>query len=95
MDSLQYLLVVTAEEAVEVSHATHKVLRFTPYDSHTPGGPSNLETLEKEVNDFYAMLEMLADRGVVINRRQELIDCKKTRVSEYMRYSQLLGVVKE
>ena len=95
MDSLQYLLVVTAEEAVEVSHATHKVLRFTPYDSHTPGGPTNLETLEKEVNDFYAMIEMLADRGIVINRRQELIDHKKTRVSEYMRYSQLLGVVKE
>ena len=48
MDELQYLLVVTAEEASEVSHATHKLIRFTPDDSHTPGGPTNRENLERK-----------------------------------------------
>ena len=94
MDSLQYLLIVAAEEATEVAHAAHKVIRFTPHDSHTPGGATNLENLEKEVNDLYAMIEMLADKGIVINRRQELIDAKKRKVSDYMQYSRLLGVVK-
>jgi AcrR family transcriptional regulator len=50
--------------------------------------------LKPVLNDLYAMIEMLADKGIVINRRQELIDAKKCKVSDYMQYSRLLGVVK-
>jgi hypothetical protein len=39
------------------------------------------------------MLEMLAERGIKIERNQNLIDMKKRRVNEYMGYSRLLGVV--
>lgn len=94
MDETQYLLTVLSEEAVEVSHAAHKVIRFTPHDSHTIGGPTNLENLEKEYNDLIAMVEMLAEKGIVIGVSRELIAKKKQRVLDYMAYSRQLGVVK-
>ena len=94
MTPAQYLLSVLMEECNEVAHATSKINRFTVHDSHTPGGPTNLETLILEWNDLIAVKEMVeAELRIKIEANQERIAAKKQRVLEYMSYSRLLGVV--
>ena len=94
MDKKQYLLLVLSEEAVEVSHSAHKVLRFTEHDSHTIGGPTNIEKLETEYNDLLATVEALKEEcGFVINADPDKIARKRQRIRDYFDYSVKLGVV--
>lgn len=95
MTPSQYIISVFIEECNEVAHAASKVNRFTPHDSHTIGGPTNLETLHSEWNDLLAMQEMLEEQGIILTRDPGRIARKKQRVLDYMNYSKQLGVVKD
>ena len=95
MKKLEYVLLVLSEEGVEVSHAAHKVLRFTKDDSHTIGGPTNYEKLVEEYNDFLGTVELLNEMGFELPVLRDRIDRKKRRIAEYMNYSRLIGVVKD
>lgn len=88
-----YLLTCLEEEAIEVAHAVSKIIRFTTHDSHTIGGPTNLEKLQHEFNDLLALVEMLEEYEIYFVRNQEMIDAKKQRTLDYMDYSRKLGVV--
>lgn len=89
----EYLMVVLGEEAIEVAHASSKVLRFTPHDSHTIGGPTNLEHLVTEFNELLAVVEMLKEEGLDLKRDEDIIARKKQRVKDYLEYSKKIGVV--
>ena len=93
MKVTQYVLLCLAEEANEVAHAVSKVLRFTPDDSAITGGPSNMETLQKEYNDFLAVAELLSSMSIPLQRDPVMVEMKKKRLLEYMDYSEKLGVV--
>jgi hypothetical protein len=88
-----YLLLCLEEEAIEIAHAISKVIRFTPHDSHTIGGPTNIMKLQHEFNDMLAIVEMLEEHGFSFVRNQKAIDAKKQRTLDYMDYSRKLGVV--
>ena len=93
MKTAEYLLLCLGEEGVEVSQAVSKILRFTPDDSASVHGPTNMERLIMEFNDMLAVVEMLEEHGVKVPRVQNLIDHKKDRLASYMRYSEMLGVI--
>ena len=109
MNIKEHITVVAAEEAVEVSEVAyelgktalrlskdfHKALRFGFGDTDPISGKTKLEMLGTELNDLYACIEMLQDRGVVIpnlgDRTQ--IDIKKHKVTHYIDVAKKLGTV--
>ena len=93
MNPKEYALTCFAEEAMEVAHAAMKVLRFTENDSHTIGGPTNLENLQKEMNELFAMMEVLDGFDIHLCADERLIKQKRDRYSDYLDYSAKLGVV--
>lgn len=93
MNRKEYLLICLMEGATEVAHAASKTLRFTPYDSHTIGGPTNLENLVKEVNELKAVIFMLEDEGIELPFDYAVTRKKIERMHDYMDYSQKLGVL--
>ncbi len=95
MTPREYALVCFAEEAMEVAHAAMKVLRFTEHDSHTIGGPTNLDNLQKETNELFAMMDILDDFDIHLFADPMIIDRKKKRFEDYRAYSEKLGVIKD
>ena len=87
MTETEYLCLTFMEEATEVAHAMSKVLRFTKHDSHTIGGPSNLDVLEKEFNELLALKAMLVEKGILIRNRPEIQAMKIDRVNSYVTIS--------
>ena len=93
LGKIEYLLLVLSEEAVEVSHAVHKALRFTTDESHTIGGPTNYDKLVEEFNQLLATVDALREAGFVIPLHAGIQARKKARIKDYMGISQHLGVV--
>lgn len=93
MNYREYLFICMSEEAVEVSHAAHKVIRFTEHDSYEIGGPTNFETLNKEYNEFLAVVELMKANCIELKEDRGIIERKKARLKDYMAYSKMLGVV--
>lgn len=96
MDRLQLLLCKLAEEASEVAKIALKTQQFGLYEKR-PGQPySNLERTHQEINELFAIIEMLNDEFEFGFRRDaDLIHIKKARVNEYAQYSINLGQTEE
>jgi len=91
----EYLLTCFSEEAVEVAHAAHKVIRFTPEDHHPSKQNSNIQELAKEFNELLAVREMLINYGYDIPVVNEIKQAKKARLIEFAYYSKRLGVIED
>lgn len=57
------LLAMLSEEAGEVVQAVGKILRHGFESTHPDGGPTNRESLERELGDLRAIVEQLAASG--------------------------------
>lgn len=97
MNAEQYLLNGVAEECAEIAHIASKSIRFGLDSSHpAPGSPQNLELLNKEINDLYAIVEMLQSMGVQIGFRDPAhVMNKKARVRFYSQESIQSGRLQE
>ena len=98
MNKIEYLLSTLAEEANEIGLASSKCNRFgLEHNPFTIENKllSNIEHLIFEVNDVYAILEMLQEDGVItgeiINR--DMIIAKKIKLTKMMKISQDLGTL--
>lgn len=80
----KHLLACLAEEAGEVAQIVGKCLRFGMEDSHPKtGNIPNHVLMYNEVNDLIAVAEML---GIMAST--PLINKKKKRVEEYIKYAE-------
>ena len=89
------LLLQLMEEAAEVTQAISKQLRFGPehtWPNHE--GPAS-ECLFQECMDFFALIDMCQDAGVIKQWDRatvaQAIRVKKERVEKYLEISKSLG----
>jgi len=63
MNTIEEILVITAEECAEVTQIVTKSLRFGLESNYT--GPTNRELLTNELGDLLCMVDILLDRGII------------------------------
>ncbi len=93
MFKIEYLLTCVSEECGEIIQASGKSSRFGLFDHAPNSSICNIDNLVKEVNDLLAVIEMLGDEGVIVDRigDREDIEKKKEKVLHYMEYSKKSG----
>ena len=87
LNKIDYLLVCLQEECAEVQKVISKSLRFGLEDRYK--NPLNIEKLNCELNDIYAVVRMLNEEGIILKKDKILIDEKILRVNHYMQYSRI------
>ena len=87
MNKQDYLLVCLMEELAEAQQACAKALRFGLDDHHPQTQLSNEDSLWNEINDVYAILDLLKEQNVSVDRNETRVKVKKEKVLHYMGYS--------
>jgi len=97
VNRIEYLLTCLAEEHVEAAQRAHKAQRFGVREIQPGQDLTNAERLVREHLEAVAVFEMLLEAGVLPKHSaitdRALIDAKKTKVLEFMRYSAKLGTL--
>ena len=66
MDKVQKeIFCITQEECAEVTQAISKIFRFGFDSVHPVTNKSNMESLEEEVGDLLAMIDIMVERCIV------------------------------
>jgi len=93
-DYQKHLFQILGEEGSEISQACSKIIRFTPFHQAPGYENTNIQNLTIEVNDVFAVLDLLSQEGFTIQRDEALINSKKERIAKYFKISQELGTYK-
>jgi NTP pyrophosphatase (non-canonical NTP hydrolase) len=83
-NELKEIMLILQEECAEVTQAVSKCMRFGP-DQMKPGkDKTNLNMLEEEIGDLFAMVELLVDMkigvtqtGISLAKKQKFEKLKK------------------
>lgn len=90
-DIEKYLLTVLGEEGSEVAQDASKAIRFGIHDINmlNPTGPTNVERLVKEANEFLAVMDLLVRLGTIPPDWQNpaVQAAKVAKVKAFMCYS--------
>ena len=87
-DDTREVLLILQEECAEVTQAISKCFRFGP-DQMKPGKErTNINMLEEEIGDLYAMIELLTDLNVGVTQ-QGIIEAKKKKFEKLKTWSNL------
>ncbi len=90
MNRTEHLLVKLMEECAEVAQEASKAAIFG-LDEVMPGQPlTNSQRVERELNDLWAVIEML---GLTEVDRDAIAE-KKIKVETYMNYARSIGTLK-
>jgi len=92
MNTKEYLLVCLAEEASEIAQAVSKCLRFGENDISPVSNVSNIRQLKQELNDLYAVVELLST-DYDLEGNHDLITEKQVRLKHWIKYSKERGVI--
>ncbi len=84
------------EECGEISHSLHKSLRFGLDDTYN-GNKTNEQHIVQELCDLMGVIELLTEEGVdfLEPQKRNIIEEKKKRVREFMKYSIKRGTLKQ
>ncbi len=94
MTRQQYLLIKLAEEASEIAQIALKTAQFGLGEKKPGQDETNIQRVQAEFNDLFAMVEMLNDEfscGIAIDH--EAIEAKKLRINTFYGYSESLKMV--
>jgi len=94
MTRTEYLLTCLAEESSEIIQAVSKILRFGLEDKYMPADKNNYESLIQEVNDLFAIVEMLKKEKIVVEVTTERLERKQEKVEHFIEYSKNMGIIK-
>lgn len=84
-------LFMLSEELGEAQQAIGKVLRHGYSSTHPDGGPTNKESLERELGDVVAITLMMSDADDLDEYKIESwIDTKRTKVKKYTHHQEEL-----
>jgi len=90
----QFLLCKLAEECTEIAQDALKTQQFGFDSFHPETKMTNTEYLANELNDLFAILEMLSDSGYFsFEPDKNAIEAKKQKVLHYLEVSKELGKV--
>ena len=96
MNRVNYLLECASEECAEVIQRISKALRFGLNEIQPGQELTNAQRLEYELHDLYAIIDLIAQEGIISKYiNDEAIDAKQEKVEKYYNYSKELGVVSE
>ena len=94
MNRQQHLLIKLAEECNEVGKASNKAALFGLDDGYPHTTRTNISDLHHELNDLFAIVEMLYPYiEWKINPEEVII--KKAKVEKWMKYAQKKGTMDE
>lgn len=96
MTRTEHLLLILAEECVEVAHRVSKAMRFG-LDEIEPGQAlTNADRIVQEWQESLAMVEMLEEEGV-LRRPTDVhaIERKKAKVAAFLEYSRECKTLEE
>jgi NTP pyrophosphatase (non-canonical NTP hydrolase) len=87
-DNLKEILLILQEECAEVTQAVSKCMRFGP-DQMKPGKDrTNLNMLEEEIGDLFAMVELLTDLDIGVSS-EGIEQAKKNKFEKLKKWSNL------
>jgi hypothetical protein len=97
MNRKEHLLLIASEEALEISHAIHKALRFGLAKGEPGTTRTNAGDVGIEIAQFKAMLEMLAEEGITFPEQDNIFhqQQKKIAVEKFLGYSKDRGTLTE
>ena len=82
------LLLILQEECAEVTQAVSKCMRFGP-DQMKPGkNRTNINMLEEEIGDLFAMVELLTDMNVGVTV-EGIKEAKLNKFNKFKKWSNL------
>jgi len=82
------LLLILQEECAEVTQAVSKCMRFGP-DQMKPGkNRTNINMLEEEIGDLFAMVELLTDLNIGVSN-DGIEQAKKNKFEKLKKWSNL------
>lgn len=96
MNKVEHLLICLIEECSELQKEITKVLRFGFKEDHPelkPDFVSNVIRLKREINDIYAILDMLVVEDIDLSRDEILVNHKLDKLSRYMEHSKNEGLL--
>ena len=77
-------LALLLEEAGEVIQAIGKILRHGYESTHPDGGPTNRESLERELGDMAAAIHMMTERRDL--NASFIRQCQRNKLSKVSKY---------
>lgn len=87
-----HLLSTLAEECAEVIQRITKAQRWGLQEVQPGQELNNEQRIGYEVNDIYAVIDLLYERqGVVLLRDNEQVIAKKAKVLHFMQYAREIG----
>lgn len=87
-NEVKEILLILQEECAEVTQSISKCLRFGP-DQCKPGKDlTNIQHLEQEIGDLYAMVELLVDQKVGVFD-QGIFEAKLKKFKKLKQWSNL------
>jgi len=93
MNRGEHLLTILTEECAEVIQAATKASRFGMHEQRDLP-TSNYERLKAELNDIYAMVEMIQHEfDIDLEPDQAAIKAKQNKVEKYLEYCKDLGTL--
>ena len=82
------VLLILQEECAEVTQAVSKCMRFGP-DQMKPGKDrTNINMLEEEIGDLFAMVELLTDLNIGVSK-SGISQAKKKKFEKLKQWSNL------
>ncbi len=94
MTEQEHLLECLSEECSEVIKEVCKAQRFGLEDINPKTGVRNRTAISHELTDLIAVVDMLVDRGILVNDQlfnQNDIANKKAKVEHYIEYAKQHG----
>lgn len=95
MTRKEQLLTILGEECSEVQQRCSKAIRFGLDEVQIGQTLSNKERILYELNDLFAVLEMVYKQPLVDLINEKQIQLKKEKVETYLLYSANLGTLTE
>lgn len=93
MNRGEHLLTILSEECAEVTQAATKAMRFGMHEQRDLP-TSNYDRLRTELNDIYAVVEMVAcEFDIDLEQDWDLQKAKQKKVEKYLEYSKECGTL--
>jgi len=95
MNTTEHLLTCLAEECAELQQAISKALRFGLQDRYPGSNTTNAQDIAKESIEVLALIELLQEQGIILKPRgtKDMVNAKRNRVNEYMKYAKTTGAL--
>lgn len=95
MTRKEHLLIIFAEECNEISQRATKALRFGINEIQEGQSKSNSERIKYELNDLFAVMEMLQEEEMLphIMYDRDMVKLKRDKIEKYFKYCEEIGTL--